>query len=67
VSAPVIGRGEARKQLTVRGSMMLCKAVAEAGRGSHSGNHSGVLFPDALRWAFSERVKEWPTEDESQT
>jgi enterochelin esterase-like enzyme len=34
------------------------------GDGRHSGNHDGVLFPDALRWAFAERVEEWPPEDE---
>jgi enterochelin esterase-like enzyme len=25
------------------------------GEGTHSGNHSGVLFPDALRWALIQR------------
>jgi enterochelin esterase-like enzyme len=56
-------------------NLRVASALAESGydfrlvlgEGTHSGNHSGVLFPDALRWAFSERVKEWPTEDESQT
>jgi enterochelin esterase family protein len=31
------------------------------GDGRHAGNHAGVLFPDALRWAFCERVEEVPT------
>jgi enterochelin esterase family protein len=34
------------------------------GDGRHSGNHDGVLFPDALRWTFRDRVEEWPPEDE---
>ncbi|MEO8329190.1 MAG: alpha/beta hydrolase-fold protein [Candidatus Nanopelagicales bacterium] len=35
------------------------------GEGRHNSNHSGVLFPDALRWTLSERVEDWPTEHES--
>src|SRR5215467_12892274 len=33
------------------------------GDGRHSGNHDGVLFPDALRWALRDRVQDWPPED----
>jgi enterochelin esterase family protein len=34
------------------------------GDGRHSGNHDGVLFPDALRWVFGERVEEWPPDED---
>ena len=44
-------------------NLRVAAALAEAGydlrlvlgEGNHNGNHSGVLFPDALRWAFADR------------
>ena len=36
------------------------------GEGSHNGNHSGVLFPDAVRWALSDRVPEQRIEPDSE-
>ncbi|WP_018350207.1 alpha/beta hydrolase-fold protein [Longispora albida] len=53
-------------------NLRVAAALAEAGYdfrlvlgdGQHASTHGGVLFPDALRWAFAERVEEWPAEDE---